>query len=211
MSNAKCSFIIDSGSDISVFKRGKISNSQRVDLTKRFQITGVTDGVSEIIAETETVLQFENGLKLKHNFQIVNNNFSIPTDGILGRDFFCKYRCIIDYDQWLLKFFFDNHQIEVPIEDNINNGFILPSRCEMIRNVSKLNIKEDMVVFSEEIQPGIFCGNTIVSPRNPCIKFINTTNKSVYINNFNPIMEPLRTYHILTTKANKLYDKNRLN
>lgn len=133
MTNSRCSFIIDSGSDISVFKRDKILNQQQINPTKRFQITGITDGITETIAETETTLGFVNGLKLKHNFQIVNSNFPIPTDGILGRDFFCKYRCTIDYDQWLLKFLYDDHSIEVPIADNIDNGFILPSRCEMIK------------------------------------------------------------------------------
>lgn len=211
MTSTKCSFIIDSGSDISIFKQDKIQYYQPINPNKRFKITGITDGVTETIAETETILKFENGLKLKHNFQIVNNDFPIPTDGILGRDFFCKYRCVIDYDQWLLKFIFENHMIEVPIEDNIDNGFILPSRCEIIKNISKLNIMEDMVVYSEEIQPGIFCGNTIISPKNPCIKFINTTNKPVYINNFKPIMEPLHMYHIVKTNISSVNDKRRLN
>lgn len=137
MANTRCSFIIDSGSDISIFKRDRILSSRQINPTKRFKITGITDGVSETIAETETILQFENGLKLKHNFQTVNNDFPIPTDDILGRDYFCKYRCVIDYDQWLLKFIFENHQIEVPIEDNINNGFILSSRCEIMGRMNK--------------------------------------------------------------------------
>ena len=68
-----------------------------------------------------------------------------------------------------------------------------------------------MVVHSKEIQPGIFCGNTIISPNNPCIKYINTTDKHVHIANFTPDMELLRTYHILNTHINKHNDKNKLN
>ena len=126
MTNSECSFIIDSGADISIFKNNKISKLQQFNPNRRFKITGITDGTTETIAETETILQFQNGLRLVHNFQIVDANFPIPTDGILGRDFFCKYRCIIDYDKWLRKFIFNNHLIEVPIEDNIDNGFVLP-------------------------------------------------------------------------------------
>ena len=137
MTNTICSFIIDSGSDISIFKKEKNSKLQRINPNKRFKITGITDGITETIAETETILQFQNGLKLVHNFQIVETNFPIPTDGIIGRDFLCKYRCIVDYDQWLLKFIFNNHSIEVPIKDNIDNGFILPKRSEMIKNISR--------------------------------------------------------------------------
>lgn len=88
MANSVCSFIIDSGSDISVFKKDKVSYLQHINPTKRFKVTGITDGVTETIAETETILQFENGLQLKHQFQLVNSIFPIPTDGIIGRDFF---------------------------------------------------------------------------------------------------------------------------
>lgn len=210
MASGKCTLIVDTGADISIFKRNKITNVQILDTAKRFKITGITDGSAETLAETETMLQFENGLNLSHNFQIVDENFPIPTDGILGRDFFCKYKCSIDYDQWLLKFLFNNHSIEVPIQDSFDSGFILPNRCEMIKNVNKLNITEEMVVLSEEIQPGIFCGNTIISPEKPYVKFINTTDKPVHIKDFSPKMEPLRIYQIVKPNNNKTETTNNL-
>lgn len=200
MTNAKCTLIVDSGADVSLFKRGKISPLQRVDPSKRFDITGITDGSTKTLAETETILHFENGLEVLHNFQIVGDDFPIPTDGILGRDFLRKYKCSIDYEYWLLKFKLNNHTIEVPIEDGVDTGFIIPNRCETIKNVHKLNISEDMVVSAQEIQPGVFCGNTIISPKNTCIKFINTTNLPVHIRHFKPIMEPLTKFNILPTK-----------
>lgn len=207
MASNKCTLIIDTGADISVFKKSRIRNVQLVDTTKKFKITGITDGSTETLAETETMLQFENGLNLSHKFQIVDDNFPIPTDGILGRDFFCTYKCSIDYDQWLLKFIFNNHSIELPIQDSLDNGFILPTRCEIIRNISKLNITEEMVVLSEEIQPGVFCGNTIISPEKPYVKFVNTTNQPVHITNFTPKIEPLRCYNIVKTENKINYNQ----
>ena len=41
-----------------------------------------------LITETKTNLQFDDILNVSHSFQIVNDHLPIPTDGILGRDFF---------------------------------------------------------------------------------------------------------------------------
>lgn len=42
MTSTKCSFIIDSGSDISIFKQDKIQYYQPINPNKRFKITGIT-------------------------------------------------------------------------------------------------------------------------------------------------------------------------
>lgn len=105
------------------------------------------------------------------------------TDGILGRDFLSSHRCIIDYDVMimLLKFNVNNEEITIPIQDNLNNGFILPKRSEVIRRIINIPYTYDMVVHSQEILPGVFCGNTIISSNNPYVKFINTRENPVHI------------------------------
>lgn len=194
MTNSKCTFILDSGADVSLFKVTKVPAMQIVDFNKKLRITGVTEGVTETIAEAQTSVTFDNNLKLVHSFQLVSENFPIPTDGILGRDFLVKFRCTIDYDNWLLNFNFQNHSICIPIEDSINNSIILPPRCEVIRRLPNFSVTEDSIVLSQEILPGVFCGNTIVSSNSPYIKFVNTTQSQVAISNFHPICEPLHDY-----------------
>lgn len=83
-----CSFIVDSGSDISIIKRNKINSTNQLNFNKKFKLIGITEGTAETIAETQAVLYFNNNTKIVHNFQVVQENFPIPTDGILGRDFF---------------------------------------------------------------------------------------------------------------------------
>lgn len=58
-----------------------------------------------------------------------------------------------------------------------------------------------MVVHAQEIQAGVFIGNTIVSKNEPFAKFINTTNEPVFINynQINPTIEPFDNYQILKT------------
>lgn len=109
------------------------------------------------------------------------------------------------YDSWLLHFDIGNEPVSIPIEDNFKNGFILPQRSEIIRRLSNNTYPSEMVVHAQEIQTGIFVGNTIISEDEPYAKFINTTNEPVYINydQINPTMEPFDNYHVIRTTQEK--------
>lgn len=209
MTNARNTFIIDCGADISIFKISKLNPNYLINLTERIRLTGITDDTIETIASAETDLYFEGGLCIKHKFHLVNDEFPIMTDGILGRDFLSSHRCIIDYESWLLKFNVNNEEITIPIYDNLNNGFILPKRSEVVRRIINIPCTYDMVVHSQEILPGVFCGNTIISPNNPYVKFINTTENPVHIlySQFHPTITSLNDYHIM--KCNVSNKKNR--
>lgn len=206
MANTKCTFIIDCGADVSLFKVDKINPMQKVDTANKTPLTGITNGTVSTLATTVTDLYYDNGLSIRHTFHLVPNTFPIATDGILGRDFLMNNKCIIDYETWLLHFNLGNVQISIPIEDTIHDGFTLPNRSEVVRKISDLRICEDMVVLSQEILPGVFCGNTIISPNMPFIKFINTTDSPVHVanNTFKPILEPLKDYCVMAfTKDNQ--------
>ena len=114
-----------------------------------------------------------------------------------------NYKCKIDYEPWILSFTVNNQSISIPIEDNFQNKFYLPPRYEVTRYIPNQNLQEDMVVHSQEIQPGVFCGNAIISAKEPILKFINTTDKAVYIaySDFKPFMEPMDNFHVVPHKS----------
>lgn len=147
--------MVDSGADISIFKLNKVRNNQLLHQDKKMH------DLRYIWKSTTTQLTFQNSFTLEHEFQLVDEQFPIFTDGILGRDFLAKFRCTIDYESWTLNFKHNIEEVNIAIEDNLNEGIILPERSEVIRSLNYLNITEDMLVCSQEIQPGIFCGNTL--------------------------------------------------
>lgn len=153
MANAKCTFIIDCGADVSLFKVDKINPMQIVEAANKTRLTGITNGTVSTLVTTVTDLYFDNGLSIRHTFHLVPNTFPIATDGILGRDFLMNNKCIIDYETWLLHFNLGNVQISIPIKDTIYDGFTLPNKSEVVRKISDLNICEDMIVLSQEILP----------------------------------------------------------
>jgi Reverse transcriptase (RNA-dependent DNA polymerase) len=69
---------------------------------------------------------------------------------------------------------------------------MLPARSETIR---KLNVQGNVLVEQQEIQQGIFCANTI-SLTTCYVRFINTTEKNVILENFKPKTQQLENYHI---------------
>lgn len=164
MTNSVCTFMIDSGADVSVFKANKILGSHQIDVNRKCSISGISGEKIETLATTVTALTFSNTLTLHHEFHLVGDEFPIFTDGILGRDFLSLYKCTINYEYWILSFNFNNAEVNVMIEDNFNEGIIVPERCEVIRRIPNVQVAEDSVVCSQEIQNGVFCGNTLVSP-----------------------------------------------
>lgn len=66
--NRRCSFIVDSGADISIIELNRVPPQQIVNKNKRFQIKCITQGIQEPLAETIATLHFENEITLCHNF-----------------------------------------------------------------------------------------------------------------------------------------------
>lgn len=64
-----------------------------------------------------------------------------------------------------------------------------------------IQCQEDSVVCSQQIQPGIFVGNTIVNSENPYVKLVNTLEVPVLIENISLTIQPLKHFYIHTNIA----------
>jgi len=118
---------------------------------------------------------------IPHDFYILGNLPNLKTDGILGRDFLEKYQCIIDYQSYTLQNNVEEVDLIIPMNMNFHTYFntTIPSRSEIIHKVD-LNINEDCIINSREIQKGVFIANCII-PKNGFkhIKILNTTEKDI--------------------------------
>lgn len=187
-------FIVDCGSDISIIKANRIKSTQIYYPDEKCNIIGIGHGSISTIGTTHTDLLVE-GMKIPHKFHIVEDNFPIPTDGIIGRDFLVNYRCKINYESWLLEVIINCEALKIPIVNNRASTIVLPARCETIKRLNNIALTEDSVVFAQEISPGIFCANSIVNRNNCFVKFVNTTNNDFTLPiEFRPEHAPLATY-----------------
>lgn len=197
VANSECTFLVDSGAEISVFKPTKLNNNAIINTNQTCSITGIQQHPVQTIGAIDIPLLLTDNCIVNHKFQIIPECLPIPTDGILGRDFLAKFRCIIDYDTWTLTSLINSQLIQIPIQDKLNEDIIVPPRCEVYRMI-KLNVpNQDYVLRSAELQTGVFCANSIINPQNPLIKIINTTDNTVKIKqNFTHLVQPLLDYDI---------------
>ena len=118
---------------------------------------------------------------------VVHNDFPIPTDGILGRDFLDKYCFKIDYENYIISTRLNENIVEVPliVKESENNIYI-PARCEVICAVNIVR-KTDLIIEKQELEPGIFVGSGIIPSKGIAhARFLNVTDKNVTIRNFKP-------------------------
>lgn len=166
--------MVDSGASISIFNSEKINLNQEVYFNDRCIIKGVTHGEIRSLGKTLTELEFDNGIIVNHEFQIVPKDFPLQVDGILGRDFLIKTKATIDYSTYLLEFdTTSDERVSIPLHDRVNDSYLVPARCEVIRRL-EIKTNELKVILSKEIEDGVFIANS-VSDGTVYVKIINTT------------------------------------
>lgn len=211
IANTECTFILDTAADISILKADLVDQNYLIDPSTRCIIRGVTDGTVNTVGIATTNLNFDGNILTNFPFQLVETNFPIPSDGILGKDFLNNYKCSIHFDSYVLEVRTREKVFEIPMEDTIHNQIVIPSRCEVIRKFKIDNIKEDCVIKSKELIPGVFIANSIVNKDNTYVKIVNSNSYSVTIpENPQVDFESLNDYSILNiTKTKNVEDRSK--
>lgn len=192
-------YLIDTQADISVIKASSICRNfnwkQNINTYDIINIKGITHDSIRSFGTISINFRINNGT-LPCTFHVVPDNFNIPSDGILGKDFLKNYKCHIDYYNMNLIINTFNDTISIPILEAPGNKLILPPRCEVIRSFSLTN-EEPCLIIDQEIYPGVFIPKTIVASKNPLIRVMNTTNHIQSIpKNTTLRSEPLSNYSV---------------
>lgn len=195
LTNSCNTFLLDTGADISVFKINYLSQNSIIDASQVSYINGIGNGSIQTLGSVRTVFCID-GILLEHSLQIVNENFPIPSSGILGLDFIKNFNCTLDYQNLLLIIPYNPRNILVPILSNPQDNFYLPARCESIRKIT-LNTNEEYVFIpNQEISDNVHIAQSIVQKSHPYIRIMNTSFENKIFSDSNIIIESLSHYHI---------------
>lgn len=93
-------FLIDTGADVSLCKENTVRNYEE-DPDDYCLLTGISKDRIKSLGSTIVKIPIGEAI-VNHKIQLVAYDFPIATDGILGRDFLCKYNCNIDYEKYIL-------------------------------------------------------------------------------------------------------------
>lgn len=115
---------------------------------------------------------------------MVPDEFNIPTDGIIGKDFNKKYKCKIDYADMTYTIRNNNSEITIPINfEPHENTVVLPARSETFRVFHIKDFTEPCVILNQEIESGVMIPNTVVHSKNSLIRVLNTNFEPITIKN----------------------------
>lgn len=194
----KRTFLLDTQADISLIKHYAINENTFVDDSNTIKIRGVTKGIIETYGIVQTDILINNNT-IPQEFHVVSDDFGIPSDGIIGRDFIKRHKCIIDYDNMALTFWINGNSISFKIYDSIDSDtVILPPRSEVFRIFKIDNFKEPQYIPNLEIANGIFSSSTFAFNNTAIIRVMNTHNETKTISNIISNTENLSNYYVYT-------------
>lgn len=171
-------FLVDSQADISVIKLSSLIGNFSLDKSEIVEIRGVTEEPIHSLGFIMVEIFIDN-MKITHKFHIMPNNFHIPSDGILGKDFCKLYECVLDYGEHTFKIRTRLGDLTIPMHlYTKGNEIVLPARSEVTR-IFRISVDKPSLITSQEIAPGIFTSNVIVQESGDVpINIVNTTNET---------------------------------
>ena len=195
----KRTFLIDTGADISLIKRNSLNNDIALD-DNICKIMGINDKESYSLGSFRANLDIDNN-KFHQELYVINDDFPIQTDGIIGRDFLIKNKCKIDYELFTLHIQSMENEIISPIFTQLPDKeyITIPQRSEYIHHI-RIDNTEESLILNQEIQKGIFLANTIIPAKGiKHVKILNTLEEEVTIPliNIQPKISPISDYYLV--------------
>lgn len=168
-------FLIDTQADISIVKIGSISKYFPINNNDIIYLRGITPDGLPSLGKSTAEIHIQNEL-IPHEIHIVPDDFPIPSDGIIGKDFIQLHCCKIDYQSYTFSILYNNIELKIPIQMGPENGKIaVPPRSESFRMFTIQKFKNPCFIDRQELGPGIFTAPTIAHDDKPLIRILNTT------------------------------------
>lgn len=185
-----------------------IKTDIQLDTTRIIKIKGVTNDIIKSYGVIPLDFFF-NDIIITHDFHVVPDDFNIPSDGIIGKDFNRRFKCMIDYDEMAFTIRNKGNNIKLKIFSECkNNVSALPARCESFRVFHIENFNGPSLIPSQEISPGILIPNTIAHAPDVVVRVLNTNTCMEKISNKISNTNPLSEFDIFTVNNEGDIGKN---
>ena len=197
-------FLLDTGSDITLFKYNESLDMKNINTSLKYNLAGIGKGKTPTIGAISTNFLFKN-YQINHNVHLVDKDFPIPCDGIIGHDFIKKYNCVLDYVDEGPCWFVIRPKLQAQITVEIlhspkPNTLTIPARAEVIRYINIESTESEVFVPTQMLATGVFTGNAIVNTKHPFVRIINTTDDDLFLENYRIESESLSAYYQVSFK-----------
>lgn len=199
---------MDTGAEISVIKIGTIQNKSLINQSHVTTIRGVTSGNIKTFGTLEETIFIQNA-QITHTFHVVPDNFNVPSDAILGKDFLFTNKCIVDYNEMTLSIPMVDDFVKISIKTGPEkNTIIIPPRSEVLRKFNMHGYMTSQFVDTQEIAEGVFIAKSIIHSKNPYIRVLNTTSEIKVIKNPKVTSQDLDNFEIISLKPQTNPDRD---
>lgn len=143
---------------------------------------GITNERKHSLGSLNIYMKFKH-LNIEHKLHVVSDNFPIPCNGIIGKDFLKRHHCLIDYREMSLTIR-PNGLTPATIEIQNDSQFgetIVPARSETFKMFQIRSEKFPCLIETQEIHKDIFIPTTIVHESNCWIRVLNVNNENIGI------------------------------
>ena len=147
--------LLDTGSDLNLIKINKLTGETEINENEKIYLQGINDKIVPTIGRT-TINLIIDKKEFKTDFYVVNKQFPVTGDGILGHTFLVKNNAVIDIANNILTIK-DNNELN---ESDI--CFTLKPRTETIVCINiadrKMNNK-NILIHKQELSADVYCAN----------------------------------------------------
>lgn len=164
--------LVDTGAELNIIKITSLKDHIIINTNKKKKLQGITNEITNTIGSTELEIPIgENNFKTE--FFVVDSDFPIPGDGILGEPFLIENQAVIDIGQGEISF---SHK----------NTIEVPARCETVVPVCVNNLdmeSKGIIIYAQPITDNVSCGNVLNNIVNQqlLISVINTSDEACTI------------------------------
>lgn len=197
--------LIDTEAEISILKKSTFRNAikrHELHTGEQIFIKGITEQRQQAIGYVILPIKF-NDKTFEHKFHIVKDDFPLPCNGILGKDFIKRYRCCIDYNNMTFTVQPQNHRPStISILNEDQNGCVqIPPRSESFKLFRIQSTQFPCVIETQQITDNILIPTTIVQHPNSWIRVLNTSEQTEPVYSHQIKASSINNYNIYKTES----------
>lgn len=204
-------FLVDTEASVSVIKIGSITSNINYNRNEIIKLTGIAKTPILSIGSFNLKI-IEQGLEFEHKFHLVSDDFLIPSNGIIGKDFIKRFRCLIDFGEMSIIIRKNRDEsVKVPIQSEILDGIAaVPPRSETFKIFHIKSKKFPCLIEAQELEMGVMIPTTIVHEPNTWMRVLNTNESIRIIKTDSTKPSQLTDFHIVQPQKTEISTTNRL-
>lgn len=87
-------YLVDSGAHVSLIRESALKPDFKIDKNDIIFMKGITNDRQKSLGSVVDYIQFKK-ITIEHKFYVVNNDFPMPSHGIVGKDFLKGHGCVL--------------------------------------------------------------------------------------------------------------------